>query len=197
MHEAAHGWVAFKLGDDTALRAGRISANPFKHIDPIGTILVPIILLLTTSFLFGWAKPVPVDGNRLRKPKRDLALVALAGPISNLLMATIWMGLMKIGILLMLNKIQMGVPLVLMSEAGVMINLFLMILNLIPIPPLDGSRVVSSILPYPWDKYYNQITPFGFAILLVLLITNIIPKIMLPPVVLIYHALQWIFQIKI
>lgn len=197
MHEAAHGWVAFKLGDDTALRAGRISANPFKHIDPIGTILVPIILLLTTSFLFGWAKPVPVDGNRLRKPRRDLALVALAGPISNLLMATIWMGLMKIGILLMLNKIQMGVPLVLMSEAGVMINLFLMVLNLIPIPPLDGSRVVSSLLPYPWDKYYNQITPFGFAILLVLLITNIIPKIMLPPVVLIYHGLQWIFQIKI
>jgi Zn-dependent protease len=195
MHEAAHGWVAFKLGDDTAYRAGRISANPFKHIDPVGTILVPIVLLLTTSFLFGWAKPVPVDGDKLRHPKRDVALVALAGPLSNFAMAIIWMGLFRIGYSVIQHKIQWGVPFVLMSQAGVMINLFLMVLNLIPIPPLDGSRVISSLLPRPWDNYYNRLGMVGFAILLVLLVTNIIPKIMLPPVEMLYRMLQWLFQV--
>ena len=196
MHEAAHGWVAFKLGDDTAFRAGRISANPFKHIDLIGTIVVPIVLLVTTSFIFGWAKPVPVDGNRLRHPKRDLALVAAAVPLSNFLMAFIWMGFEKLGILLLQKKIEMGIPLVLMSEAGVMINLFLMVLNLIPIPPLDGSRVVSSFLPKPFDDYYDKISAYGFIIILVLLMTNIIPKIMLPPVIFFKSLLQMIFQIN-
>jgi Zn-dependent protease len=195
MHEAAHGWVAFKLGDDTALRAGRISANPFKHIDLVGTILVPVVLLLTTPFLFGWAKPVPVDGDKLRHPKRDVALVALAGPLSNFVMAIIWMGFYKIGFNVIQHKIQWGTPFVLMSQAGVMINLFLMVLNLIPIPPLDGSRVVSSLLPQPWDIYFNRLGMYGFAILLVLLVTNIIPKIMLPPVDMLYRMLRWVFQI--
>lgn len=197
MHEAAHGWVAFKLGDDTAYRAGRITANPLKHIDLIGTVIVPIVLLLTTPFLFGWAKPVPVDGFKLRKPRRDLALVAVAGPLSNFLMAVIWMGLLKVGILLFQNKIQIATPMILMSQAGVMINLFLMVLNLIPIPPLDGSRVVSSVLPRPWDIYYNRIGPFGFVILLVLLITKVIPEFMMPPVMFLYNSLKWLFHIQL
>lgn len=197
MHEAAHGWVAFKLGDDTAYRAGRITANPLKHIDLIGTVLVPLILLLTTPFLFGWAKPVPVDSFKLRRPRRDFALVAVAGPISNFLMAIIWMGFLKIGIILFQNKIQIGTPLMLMSQAGVMINLFLMVLNLIPIPPLDGSRVVSSMLPRTWDIYYNRIGPFGFMILLVLLITKVIPEFILPPVSALYKSLTWLFHIQL
>lgn len=197
LHEAAHGWVAYKFGDDTAHRAGRITANPLKHIDLVGTIIVPILLLLTTNFIFGWAKPVPVNGANLNKPKRDMAFVAAAGPISNFLMGVFWMGCFKLGIMLVQNKVQIGVPVVLMSQAGVMINLFLMVLNLIPIPPLDGSRVVSSLLPSPLDKYYEKITPFGFVIVLILLLSGIIPKIMLPAVMFLFELLQNIFNIKL
>lgn len=193
MHEAAHGWVAYKLGDNTAYLAGRITANPLKHIDWLGTVIVPMILLLTTSFLFGWAKPVPVDGRNLRHPRRDFALVAAAGPLSNLLMAIIWILFLKLGIVLVEHKIQMGVPLVLMSKAGVMINLFLMALNLIPIPPLDGSRVVSSLLSPRLEQLYNKITPYGFLILLALLLTNILTVIIMPIVNFFLWLLQTLF----
>lgn len=193
MHEAAHGWVAYKLGDKTAYLAGRITMNPLKHIDLVGTVILPIVLLLTTQFFFGWAKPVPVNGRNLRYPHRDFALVAAAGPLSNLLMAIIWAILLKLGIFLVGDKIQMGIPLVLMSKAGVMINLFLMALNLLPIPPLDGSRVVSSLLSPRLEQLYNKITPYGFLILLALLLTNILTVIVSPIVNFFASILQWIF----
>ncbi|MFH1334079.1 MAG: site-2 protease family protein, partial [Pseudomonadota bacterium] len=147
VHEVAHGWVASRLGDKTAQRLGRLTLNPIKHIDWLGTVLVPFVLLLISPVVFGWAKPVPVTQQNLRHPRRDMALVALAGPLSNLIMAFIWGFIMKIGTWLMPVTSQIGVPLALMGQAGIFVNVMLMVLNLIPIPPLDGGRVVSNLLP--------------------------------------------------
>lgn len=182
LHEAAHGYVAYKLGDDTAFRAGRITLNPIKHIDPLGTILLPLIMMLTTNFIFGWAKPVPVNPNKLKNPKKDTAWVAFAGPLSNFLMAVFWVGFLKIGVILVKNHYPWAVYLVYVGQAGMIINLVLMVLNLIPIPPLDGSRVVASLLPTPWDKKYDQLSPFGFFILIALLVSGILNKILFPPI---------------
>ncbi len=193
LHEAAHGYVAYKLGDDTAYRLGRITANPLKHIDPIGTIILPIILMLTTGFIFGWAKPVPVNQSRLNHPKRDFALVALAGPTSNFLMAIAWIGILKL--YLFLPKQDIFLPIVLMCQAGLMINILLMVLNLIPIPPLDGSRFISYLLPSPWDKRFDKITPFGILIILALIMSGVLSKIMLPAISYVQHALITLFQI--
>lgn len=192
-HEAAHGYVAHKLGDDTAYMLGRISANPLKHIDLIGTIIVPLLLLVSTGFVFGWAKPVPVNQNRLRNPKRDFALVALAGPTSNFLMAVFWIAILKIAF--MLPRSETLLPLVYMCQAGVSINLVLMVLNLIPIPPLDGSRFVSYLLPRPWDLYFDKVTPFGFLIILALIMSGILSKIMSPAITFLQQFLLMIFQI--
>lgn len=182
LHEAAHGYVAHKLGDHTAYLLGRVSANPIKHIDPIGTILIPLILMLTSPFIFGWAKPVPVDGRNLKNPRWDMAWVALAGPLSNFLMALIWTGFLKLGLFLVQQKFTYGIPLVLMGKAGLMINLVLMVLNLIPFPPLDGSRLLSAILPQRLAYRFNQIERYGFIILLLLAIAGILTKVIVPPV---------------
>ncbi len=187
VHEAAHGYVASKFGDQTALMMGRVTLNPAKHIDPIGTVLLPLVMLYVGGFIFGWAKPVPVNWNNLGSPKRDGALVALAGPFSNLVMAFIWAMLAKCILVFFANpagSAQMfnTIPYFIYSAAkfGIMINFVLMILNLIPIPPLDGSRVVSSILPDNLNRYYNQIERYGIWILLALLLTGILQKILFP-----------------
>ncbi len=193
LHEAAHGYIAYKLGDDTAYQLGRISANPLKHIDPIGTIILPIILMLTTGFIFGWAKPVPVNQNRLRHPKRDFALVALAGPVSNFLMAIAWISILKL--YLLFPKQDIFLPLVLMCQAGLMINILLMVLNLIPIPPLDGSRLIYSLLPAPWDARFNKMTPFGILIILALIMSGVLSKIMLPAISFVQNWLITLFHI--
>jgi Zn-dependent protease len=172
VHEVAHGWVAMRLGDRTAMMLGRLTLNPIKHIDPIGTLLVPGLMLAFSNFIFGWAKPVPVTWENLRHPKRDMALVAAAGPMANLLMALLWVGVMKLSLLLPAALSQTTQPLLYMGAAGIQINLVLMLLNLLPLPPLDGGRIVSSLLPDKLSWRYNQLEKFGFLILLVLLATG-------------------------
>ena len=144
VHEGANGWVASKFGDQTARLAGRLTLNPFKHIDLIGTIIVPLMLLMVSNFIFGWAKPVPVDARNLRHPRYHMALVAAAGPIANFLMALFWAAIAKLGINL---NAWFGVPLIYMGQAGMMINIVLGVLNCLPLPPLDGGRVLYNLLP--------------------------------------------------
>ena len=165
VHEVAHGWVAYKNGDKTAWLLGRLTLNPIKHIDPIGTILVPAFLAYQGGFIFGWAKPVPVTYQNLRNPKRDMALVAAAGPFSNLIMALIWALIMKLSLMLYFTGTQSAEILVNMGYIGIRINVLLMILNLIPIPPLDGSRVVSSFLPPKLAWKYSRIEPYGIFVI--------------------------------
>ena len=177
VHEVAHGWIARKLGDDTAFMLGRLTLNPLKHVDPMGTILIPgMLLLLQTGFIFGYAKPVPINWKKLRQPKRDMALVAVAGPVSNLLMAVAWALLLRLGLLLGDN----GLALVYMGVAGITINAILMVLNLLPLPPLDGGRVLTGLLPGPWAYQFSRIEPYGFFILIGLLVTGILGLILWP-----------------
>jgi len=177
VHETAHGWVAKKYGDNTASALGRLTINPIKHIDVIGTIILPGILLLTgTGFIFGWAKPVPVDARNFKNPRHDMAMVALAGPVSNLLMATAWALLARIGVTIGVEFISL--PFIYWGIAGISINLVLALINLLPIPPLDGSRVLTGILPSYWAWKYNQLERYGFIILLVLLYTKVLNVIL-------------------
>ncbi len=172
VHEVAHGWVAKKRGDHTASLLGRLTLNPVKHIDILGTIIIPGLLLLTfTGFIFGWAKPVPVDPRNFKSPKKDMAIVALAGPVSNILMAIGWVIIARVGVLIASEtEVEIvSLPLIYMGIAGISINLVLALINLIPIPPLDGSRVVTGILPDRWAIQYNRLERFGFVILLLLL----------------------------
>ena len=193
LHEAAHGYVARMFGDPTAYEAGRISLNPARHIDPVGTLLVPVVILLASKLLgspgmlFGWAKPVPVDFGRLRRPKRDMLWVALAGPAANLLMAILW----AFSLRLMLESgmqesfwFQMGV-------AGVNINLVLMALNLLPILPLDGGRILFSLLPNRLAWQYSKIEPYGLVIVIVLLVTDVLWLLMRPVYELGTTIVQW------
>lgn len=184
VHEVAHGWVAKQLGDPTAHRLGRLTLNPLKHIDPIGTILVPGVLLLLGGFIFGWAKPVPVTYENLRNPKRDMALVAAAGPTVNLLMAIMWALVLKLGLSLAGGTQWFAAPMVYMGVAGVSINIALMVLNLLPLPPLDGGRVAAGLLPGPWAWQLNRLEPYGFFILLGLLITGVLAQLLAPPMML-------------
>ncbi|MEI7867209.1 MAG: site-2 protease family protein [Candidatus Methylumidiphilus sp.] len=172
LHEVAHGWVAKLLGDRTAEQQGRLSLNPLDHIDPIGTLLVPGLMLLTTGMIFGWAKPVPVDFGRLRNPRKDMVWVALAGPAANLLMAIFWALTIRFAILLHSEYISQ--PLGLMGQAGIMINVVLMVLNLLPLPPLDGGRIALGLLPPRLAYKYSKIEPWGMPILLVLMVFNLL-----------------------
>lgn len=177
VHETAHGWVAKKYGDNTAKMLGRLTLNPLKHIDPIGTVILPGILLLTgTGFIFGWAKPVPVDARNFKNPRHDMAIVALAGPVSNLLMAVGWALVARLGVLINVEFVTM--PMIYWGIAGISINLVLALINLIPIPPLDGSRVVSGILPHRWAWQYNKLERYGFLILLLMLYTGALNTIL-------------------
>ncbi len=195
VHEVAHGWVAKQLGDKTALMLGRLTLNPIAHIDPVGTIVVPMLCLFLGGFVFGWAKPVPVDWRNLRKPRRDAALVALAGPMSNFLMALLWALVIKLGMSLYQQGMGEAVFLVYMGHAGILINLILMVLNLLPIPPLDGSRVMSSLLKPKWAMHYERLEPYGFFILLGLLVLNILPWLLSPPIFILRQGLASIFGI--
>ena len=169
LHEAAHGYVAKYFGDYTAYQAGRISLNPINHIDPVGTVLIPVALVVFTAgqFVFGWAKPVPVNFGNLRDPKRDMLWVAAAGPGANLFMALCWALILKIVVELPGNYFSS--PLQQMAQGGVLINLGLMVLNLIPIPPLDGSHLFYYVLPPELGARYRSLQRVGFLILFALL----------------------------
>lgn len=180
VHEVAHGWMALRFGDHTAKMMGRLTLNPINHIDPIGTLLVPGILLMLGGVVFGWAKPVPVSWDKLRNPQRDMAIVALAGPMANLVMAILWAIISRIGIALALDFPMIGVPLAYMGIAGMFINAILMMLNLIPLPPLDGGRVLVGVLPGPLAYQVSRVEPYGFFILLGLLFTGILWYVLWP-----------------
>lgn len=182
VHEVAHGWIANMCGDATARLMGRLTLNPIKHIDLIGTIIVPVLAVTLGGFIFGWAKPVPVDYRNLRNPRRDMALVAAAGPLSNLVMAVIWGFIIKLGFMVKQHGLIWGVLLAYMGQIGVMINFVLLVLNILPIPPLDGSRVVTSFLPVRIGYYYNKLENFGFFILVALLILGVLGSIIGPAV---------------
>lgn len=180
LHEAAHAYAAKYFGDSTAYQLGRMSLNPIKHIDPVGTILIPVVLYLVGSpFLFGYAKPVPIDFSRLRNPKKQMAWVALAGPASNLFMALLWM---IFGILLVALQAN-DVFFTRMVQAGVMINLVIFALNLFPLPPLDGGRIVTSMLPVKYAIPYSRIEPYGFFILIGLMLLQMLQYWLLPVMV--------------
>jgi len=179
-HEVAHGWAARSLGDPTAAQMGRLTLNPLKHIDPVGTILIPAILfILPGNFLFGWAKPVPVDMNKLHEPKRDMALVAAAGPASNFVMAFLWALVAKFGY--SLNHGGVGEIFVVMGTVGILINLVLMVLNMIPVPPLDGGRVLAGVLPDDMSIALNRIEPYGLFIIFGLLATGLLGQLIIGP----------------
>ena len=184
LHEAAHGYVARHFGDPTADQAGRITLNPLRHIDPVGTLLVPASILALSSLfgaggiLFGWAKPVPVNFSRLRNPKADMLWVAAAGPFTNLIMALGWAILFRIA--LIGEPGAYTLPLLKMAVAGMQINAVLVVLNLLPLPPLDGGRIAVSLLPHHLAWRFARLEPYGFPILLVLLFTGVLGAILWP-----------------
>ena len=180
LHEAAHGYVARHFGDLTAYAQGRISLNPLRHIDFVGTIVIPIVILVLSGgrFLFGWAKPVPVNYSALRRPKQHMAWVAAAGPGANLAMALGWALLLKVAVELPANFFTS--PMAEMAKAGILVNLVFMFLNLLPILPLDGGRIVASLLPARMAWQYAKLEPWGLPVLLLLLVTNVLDGILGP-----------------
>ena len=186
LHEAAHGYAARYFGDRTAEMFGRISLNPLRHIDPIGTILVPALTVALGGILFGWAKPVPVNFSNLRRPKQDMLWVAAAGPAANLFMVFLWAAVMKLTHLMPMNDYSQ--PLILMGMAGVSINAVLMALNLLPVPPLDGGRIAVSLLPPALAMPLARIEPYGLFILLALVFTGLLGTLIGP----LYGAVEYI-----
>jgi len=179
LHEAAHGWVAGRLGDDTARRLGRVSINPLRHIDPLGTIIIPLAMYVMTGFLFGWAKPVPVDFRRLHNPRRDMALVAVAGPAANLLMMLFWGIAVRVS--LEMEAVHwVAEPLLYMGLAGLLINAILCVLNMLPILPLDGGRVLAALLPREAAQSYARLEPWGLVIVVVLLVSGVLGDLIWP-----------------
>ncbi len=193
LHEVAHGWVAYLFGDKTAKLAGRLSLNPIRHIDLMGTIVVPILLLLLGNFIFGWAKPVPVDARNMRNPRYNMVLVAIAGPLANLVMAVIWAAVAKSALFL---PPWFAKPLFLMGQAGMIINVVLAILNCLPIPPLDGGRALCNLLPgrLGWGLY--KLEPYGFFILILLMVSGLLLVVMRPPIFFLLNGLNDLFGLN-
>ncbi|WP_058534609.1 site-2 protease family protein [Legionella saoudiensis] len=197
LHEAAHAYVANLCGDTTAKMFGRLSLNPIRHIDLIGTILIPILVGVLTSFQFviGYAKPVPINWSRFKHPRRDMILVTLAGPFANIFMAFLWAAAFKIATFLSPETSMPALFLLMSARAGMVINIVLAALNLLPLPPLDGSRVVSSLLPPRQAMAYAQIEPYGFYILLLLMVTGLLNYIMAPLINIGFFVLSTIFKL--
>ena len=191
LHEAAHGYVARFLGDPTAQKMGRITLNPIAHVDFIGTLLFPVFILLFSggAFLFGYAKPVPVNPRYFQNPRRDMAWVALAGPFSNFVMSLFWALLLKISLSLSLAALMQ------MAANGILVNLVLIALNLLPIPPLDGGRVAVGFLPLPLAAVFHKMEPYGFFIILILLFTHVLSAVMMPVVETLMRFLSFLFAI--
>ncbi len=195
LHEAAHGWVANKLGDPTAKNLGRITINPIKHIDPVGTVVVPLFLAMVSPFVMGWAKPVPIEPRYFKSPLLDMAVVAIAGPVSNFFMACLWAMFIQL-VIMLLEHSDLLVFLAEMGKNGIIINIVLMVLNLLPIPPLDGGRVVAGILPPNLAMPFMQLERFGMVIILVLLVSGILGKIMWPIVLYFVNIIGFIFGLS-
>jgi len=195
LHEAAHGYAAKRLGDLTAYQEGRITLNPLKHIDPIGTLVVPAVLLIASGgkLAFGWAKPVPVNFSRLRNPKRDMFWVAAAGPSVNLLMAIGWAIVFKLVVTSPVNYFTD--PALAMAQGGIVINLVLMVLNLLPIPPLDGGRIAVSLLPNSMAYSLARLEPYGLLIIMLLMVTDILGSIMYPIIGGFLYSIKLIFGV--
>ncbi len=199
LHEAAHGYVARHFGDMTAYAQGRVSLNPLRHIDLVGTIIVPLLILVLSKFaggagmLFGWAKPVPVNYSALRQPRRHMIWVAAAGPGANLAMALAWAAVFKASDVLPANYFTH--PMLLMAKAGIQVNVVLMLLNLLPILPLDGGRIVASLLPSRLAWRYAKLEPWGFPLLLLLLFTSALGVILAPMISFSYRVIGTVFQI--
>jgi len=199
LHEAAHGYVAKYFGDLTAYSQGRVSLNPIRHIDPIGTVALPLVMLALSKlfgggFIFGWAKPVPVNFGNLRHPKRDMLWVAAAGPAANLVMAIFWVLMVKISFTNVLGAFSL--PLALMGAAGVLVNAIFMVLNLLPIPPLDGGRIMVSLLPHRMAYQFSRIEPYGFFIILALMFMRVLDYVMWPLVALTVNLVGTLFNVS-
>lgn len=197
IHESAHAWTAARSGDDTALGQGRVSLNPIRHIDPVGTLVVPILLVLTGAPVFGWAKPTPVDPRKLNDPERDLMRITLAGPVSNLLVAALSMGGLALALQVLGEPAREAAlaslrgelaggaemahfPLMFTLVFGAFLNAFLGIFNMIPVPPLDGGQILLQLLPPDWAYRYAAIRPFGFMIVLVLAMSGALQRLVAP-----------------
>jgi len=187
LHEVAHGWVANKLGDSTSKMLGRLTLNPIKHIDPVGTIALPlgmVVMTLATTgqpMAFGWAKPIPVNTRNLKQPRRDMAIVAIAGPLSNLIMAALWTLVM----IITLNMVPDGGisrGFMQMAQIGIVFNLILLVLNLLPLPPLDGGRVLAGLVPRSVADVLDRIEPYGFMILIGLLFLGVLDQVIGPAI---------------
>jgi len=187
VHEVAHGWIAQHLGDNTAAVMGRLTLNPVRHMDLLGTLVIPFVLVFSGHSPFGWAKPVPVNWQNLQQPKRDMAFVAIAGPLANLCMLILWAFVIKFTVIFAGSGGDISRALLFMAEGGILINSVLMILNLFPIPPLDGSRVVTALLPEKWARAYVKIEPLGLVIVLVLFFTGYLGKLLIPLVMAFNH----------
>jgi len=192
LHEAAHGWVAYKLGDSTAKNLGRITANPVKHLDPVGTILMPLVMIIFTGMAFGYAKPVPVEVRNFEHPQKDMALVALAGPVSNFIMAIFWMFILVVSVKLM-PRSTLGDVFQYMAGIGVIINIVLMVVNFLPVLPLDGGRVLMGVLPFKWAVMFIKTERFGFLLVILLLFTGILDKILMPMIEMVQKNLFSLF----
>jgi Zn-dependent protease len=193
VHEVAHGYVAYLLGDKTARVLGRLTLNPVKNIDLLGTVILPLILLILGGIVIGWAKPVPVNSRNFSRPRRDLALVSAAGPLANLLMAIIWALIAKLGSYLLAYGFPGALAVYMMGGAGIAINLMLMVLNLLPVPQLDGGHLIAAFLPRALAVHYDRLSPYGFFILLILVVFGAVTTVIQPVVSYLIKLISYLF----